>query len=187
MLFSIFLLRYLRKVNSSPIVLNRLNKTLILWYKQPKQTTMKTLKFKPFLLFVGISFALMSCGGEATEGGEEGGSEESVMTTEEFIAEANELGKEAFDEKYPSDSEITLEGEVRAPATWDDKVAAKFGTGLNDLPLTADFMFDANGGKDATKDKVKGGEVVRFTGKVVGSFFDGDTFKRCSFSDCIAQ
>jgi hypothetical protein len=65
-----------------------------------------------------------------------------VRTTEEFIAEANELGADGFKEKYPSDSEITLEGQVRAPATWKDKVAAKFGTGLSDLPLTADFMFD---------------------------------------------
>jgi len=78
---------------------------------------MKTLKFKPFLLFVGLSFALVSCSGDAAEGGEEGGSEESVMTTEEFIAEANELGAEEFEKKYPRDAEITLEGEVRAPAT----------------------------------------------------------------------
>ena len=98
------------------------------------------------------------------------------MTTEEFIADANKLGAEAFAKKYPQDSEITLEGQVRAPATWDDKVAAKFGTGLNDLPLTANFMFDANGGKDQTKEKVKGGEIVRFTGKVGMPFFMDDQF-----------
>lgn len=150
---------------------------------------MRLLKFKPFFLFIGLSIALVSCGGEATdeaEGGQEG-EDVAIMTTEEFIAEANELGADAFNEKYPRDSEITLEGQVRAPATWADKVAAKFGTGLNDLPLTADFMFEANGGKDETKAKVKGGEVVRFTGKVGGSFFMDDKFKRCSFTDCIAQ
>ena len=151
---------------------------------------MKTLKFKPFLLFVGLSFALISCGGETAngEGGEGDEAAEAVMTTEEFIAEANELGPEEFEKKYPRDSEITLEGEVRAPATWDDKIAAKFGTGLNDLPLTADFMFADNGGsKESTKEKVKGGEIVRFTGKVGGSFFMDGKFKRCSFTDCVAQ
>ncbi len=145
-------------------------------------------KFKSIFLFVGLSIALVSCGGETTEENGAGGSstDDAVMTTEEFLAEANQLGAEAFQEKYPNDSEITLEGEVRAPATWKDKVAAKFGTGLSDLPLTADFMFEANGGKDATKEKVKGGTVVRFTGKVGGAFFMDDKFKRCSFSDCKA-
>ncbi len=148
---------------------------------------MKTLKFKPFFLFLGLSIALFSCGGEAADGAEEGNTAEAVMTTEEFIAEANELGAEEFGKKYPVDSEITLEGQVRAPATWKDKVAAKFGTGLSDLPLTADFMFEANGGKDATKEKVKGGGITRFTGKVGMPFFMDDKFKRCSFTDCIAQ
>jgi len=146
-------------------------------------------KFTPILLFLGLSLVLVSCGGEAeetTDAGEDT-SENAVMTTEEFIAEANELGFEGFKEKYPDGSEITLEGQVRAPATWKDKVAAKFGTGLNDLPLTADFMFEANGGKDATKEKVKGGEVVRFTGKVGLPFYMDDQFKRCTFTDCIAQ
>ena len=145
-------------------------------------------KFKSIFFFLGLSLALVSCGEEATEG-VEGGEEaaEAVMTTEEFIAEAKELGADAFNEKYPMDAEITLEGQVRAPATWKDKVAAKFGTGLNDLPLTADFMFEANGGKDATKEKVKGGETVRFTGKVNGAFFMDDQFKRCNFKECIAE
>lgn len=146
--------------------------------------------FKSFFLFMGLSVALVSCGGEAAEGAEDGGEaagEEAVMTTEEFIAEANELGAEGFAKKYPKDSEVTLEGQVRAPATWKDKVAAKFGTSLNDLPLTADFMFEANGGKDATKEKVKGGETVRFTGKVGMPFYMDDNFKRVTFSDCIAK
>lgn len=146
-------------------------------------------KFKSIFLFMGLSLALVSCGGEANDEaeGKESATEESIMTTEEFIAEANELGFEGFKEKYPEGSEITLEGQVRAPATWKDKVAAKFGTGLNDLPLTADFMFEANGGKDATKEKVKGGEVVRFTGKVGLPFYMDDQFKRCAFTDCIAK
>ena len=144
--------------------------------------------FKSIFLFVGLSAALVSCGGESAEGTDgEGNAEDAVMTTEEFIADANKLGAEAFAKKYPQDSEITLEGQVRAPATWDDKVAAKFGTGLNDLPLTANFMFDANGGKDQTKEKVKGGEIVRFTGKVGMPFFMDDQFKRVDFSDCIAK
>ena len=144
-------------------------------------------KFTSIFLFMGISLALVSCGGETAEGtnGESAG-EDSVMTTEEFIAEANELGADAFKEKYPMDAEITLQGQVRAPATWQDKVAAKFGTGLNDLPLTADFMFDANGGKDQTKEKVKGGENVKFKGKVYLIFFDGDKLKSATFSDCVA-
>ena len=139
-------------------------------------------------MFLGLSIALVSCGGEAADevnGGQEG--EDVVMTTQEFIDEANKMGAEEFEKKYPRDSEITLEGEVRVPATWQDKVAAKFGTGMNDLPLTADFMFEANGGKDATKEKVKIGTVVRFTGKVGFSFYKDDKLSRCSFSDCIAQ
>jgi len=143
--------------------------------------------FPTFFFFIGLSIALVSCGGEAegTETGNPKGS--SVMTTDEFIAEANELGYEKFQEKYPKDSEITLEGKVMAPATWKDKVAAKFGTGLNDLPLTADFMFDANGGKDATKEKVKGGTVIQFTGKVGSPFFMDDKFKRCGFTECTTK
>ncbi len=145
-------------------------------------------KFKSFFLFTGLSLALVACGGETSEGGEggENAAEGGIMTTEEFIAEANELGADAFKEKYPMDAEITLQGQVRAPATWQDKVAAKFGTGLNDLPLTADFMFEANGGKDQTKEKVKGGENVKFKGKVYLIFFDGDKLKSATFSDCIA-
>lgn len=144
---------------------------------------------KSIFLFAGLSIVLASCGGEAAEGAEGGqeGEDVAVMTTEEFIAEANKLGAEEFAKKYPQDSEITLEGKVMAPATWQDKVAAKFGTGLSDLPLTANFMFDANGGKDQTKEKVKGGEIVRFTGKVGMPFFMDDQFKRVDFSDCIAQ
>lgn len=137
---------------------------------------------------MGLSLAVASCSGEGSEGGDagEGSAEDAIMTTEEFIAEANKLGEEAFDEKYPADSEITLQGQVRAPATWKDKVAAKFGTGLNDLPLTADFMFEANGGKDATKEKVKGGENVKFKGKVYTVFFKDDKLTSATFSDCIA-
>ncbi|GEM_PF-4687011 len=149
---------------------------------------MKRLSFKPFFLFIGLSVALVSCGGESTDGEGVEGEAESVMTTQDFIAEAGEMTEEEFDQKYPEGSEITLEGEVRAPATWDDKIVAKFGTGLNDLPLSADFMFEANGGsKESTKEKVKGGEVVRFTGTVGGSFFMDGKFKRCSFSNCVAQ
>jgi len=148
---------------------------------------MKT--FTPFFLFLALSLVFVSCDSESKDGAAGGDAQEenAVMTTEEFIAEAQELGSDAFNEKYPMDAEITLEGQVRAPATWQDKVAAKFGTGLNDLPLTADFMFDANGGKDATKAKVKGGETIQFTGKVGGAFFMDKEFKRCSFKDCIAK
>lgn len=148
---------------------------------------MKT--FTPLFLFLVLSLVFVSCDSESQDGAAEGETQEenAVMTTEEFIAEAQKLGADAFNEKYPMDAEITLEGQVRAPATWQDKVAAKFGTGLNDLPLTADFMFDANGGKDATKSKVKGGETIQFTGKIGGAFFMDDEFKRCSFKDCIAK
>ena len=148
---------------------------------------MKTVRIKPFFLFLGLSIALISCGSDAAEGSEGEATEDGVMTTQEFIAEANKLGAEEFEKKYPRDSEITLEGEVRVPATWQDKVAAKFGTGMNDLPLTADFMFEANGGKDATKKKVSIGTVVRFTGKVGFSFYKDDKLSRCSFADCIAK
>ena len=150
---------------------------------------MRKFKFIPFCLFLGLSIVLVSCGGDATDeanGGQEG-EDVAVMTTEEFIAEANKLGKEEFEKKYPRDSEIELQGEVRVPATWDDKVAAKFGTGMNDLPLTADFMFEANGGKDATKKKVEIGKNLVFTGKVGFFFYKDDKLSRCSFSDCIAK
>lgn len=140
-------------------------------------------------LFLGALFVLPSCGGgETAEGEEENKTEEKVMTTDEFIAEANKLGYEKFSEKYPNGSEITLEGEVRAPATWDDKIDAKFGSSLNDLPVTASFLFADNGGsKESTKEKVKGGEVLRFTGKVGGSFFMDNKLSRVSLTECKAH
>lgn len=106
-------------------------------------------KIKSIFFFLGLSLVLISCG----EGGEEAA--KALMTTEEVITEAKELGADEFNEKYPMDAEITLEGQVRTPATWKDNVLAKFGTGSNDLPLITDFMFEANGKKDATKQKSK--------------------------------
>lgn len=151
---------------------------------------MKLLKFGTLLFIAGAMLTMVSCGegtAESHEGTEET-QETSVMTTEEFIAEANKLGRDEFEIKYPDGAEIELEGQVRAPATWNDKIAAKFGTGLNDLPLTADFMFSDNGGtKESTKEKVKGGETVRFKGTKNGSFFMNEKLNRCTFSDCVAQ
>lgn len=148
---------------------------------------MKAHFSKVAFLFLGIGLFLSSCGGDpATEEGTE--EEEAVMTTDEFIAEANKLGYDEFTKKYPKDSEITLEGEVRAPATWDDKIDAKFGSGLNDLPVTATFMFADNGGsKESTKEKVKAGAVIVFTGKIDGSFFMDDKLSRVGILGCKAK
>src|SRR3989338_928027 len=131
--------------------------------------TMKVHFTKVALLFLGLGLFLSACGNDASSEEE---AEEAVMTTDEFIADANKLGYDEFMKKYPNDSEITLEGEVRAPATWDDKIDAKFGSSLNDLPVSATFTFADNGGsKESTKEKVKGGSVIRFTGKIDGAFF----------------
>lgn len=153
---------------------------------------MRLFKSTSILLFAGLFFTLMSCGGDAAEaegkGGEDGAAEEKIMTTAEFIEEAKGMTYAEFTEKYPRDTEIELKGKVMAPATWQDKITAKFGIGLNDLPLSADFMFEANGGsKDAAKGKIKSGEELHFKGKVGGAFYMDDTFKRCSFHDCVAQ
>lgn len=150
---------------------------------------MKQLFKTTGLLFVGFSFALLTACNSETNGGEgENAAEDQVMTTDEFIKEANDLGSEKFMEKYPNDTEITLKGEVRAPATWDDKVAAKFGTGLNDLPLTADFMFTDNGGtKESTKEKVTVGAEIVFTGKMDGCFFTDNKLNRCTLKECVAK
>ncbi len=142
------------------------------------------------LLFTGLSFALLTgCSGGTTDAEGDGGeAEAAVMTTDEFIKEANELGYDKFMEKYPMNTEITLKGEVRAPATWDDKVVAKFGTGLNDLPLSADFMFADNGGtKESTKEKVAVGQEIVFTGKMDGCFFMDEKLNRCSLVGAVAK
>lgn len=148
---------------------------------------MKFLKSISIFSFIALAVLLSACGAESSgENSEE--VEETVMTTEAFIADAKTLSYEEFEKKYPRESEITLEGEVRAPATWDDKIVAKFGTGLNDLPLSADFMFADNGGSlESTKEKVKGGELVRFTGTIDGSFYSDANFQRCSFKNCVAK
>lgn len=141
---------------------------------------------KVAFLFLGLGLFLSACGSDATP--EEGEAEEAVMTTDEFIADANKLGYDEFMKKYPNDSEITLEGEVRAPATWDDKIDAKFGSSLNDLPISATFMFADNGGsKESTKEKVKGGTVIRFTGKIDGTFFMDGKLSRVGIMGCKAH
>lgn len=148
---------------------------------------MKAHFTKVAFLFLGMGLFLSACGSDAASE-EEAEAEEAVMTTDEFIAEANKLGYDEFTKKYPRDSEITLEGEVRAPATWDDKIDAKFGSGLNDLPVIATFMFADNGGsKESTKEKVKAGAVIRFTGKVDGCFFMDDKLSRIGILGCKAQ
>lgn len=149
---------------------------------------MKTMKKLPVFMVMSMMFLLASCGGEATEGGAEGGDEATVMTTDEFIAEAEELGKEEFEKKYPKDSEIELKGKVVTLAVWGDKVNAKFGTGLTDCPIKSDFMFADNGGdKDSTKEKVKTGEEVHFKGKISFSFFKDDgKLKYVDIKECVA-
>ena len=65
-------------------------------------------------------------------------------------------GKEAIEKKYGQGSEIELSGEAKFPATWDDKIAVKFGPDASNLPLSADFMFTDNGGSaEAAKRKLK--------------------------------
>ena len=145
-------------------------------------------KLHSIFLFAGALFLTVACSSDSE--GTDGivGAEDSVMTTDSLISEANELGEDAFKEKYPMDSEIELRGGVRAPATWNDKVAAKFGSGLNDLPITADFMFKANGGtKESTKEKVKIGEEVHFKGTVSSIFFKYGKLNRLGIKDCVAQ
>jgi hypothetical protein len=111
-------------------------------------------------------FALNSCSGDNTDaatGEKEEVAAADVMTTEMLIEEANKIGKEAFEKKYAPDSEIELSGEAKFPATWDDKIAVKFGPDANNLPLSADFMFTDNGGSaEATKEKIKMDETVHF-------------------------
>lgn len=141
----------------------------------------------PAILFLGMGLIIGACSGEATAE-DNAVSEGAAMTTDEFIAEANSLGYDEFTKKYPNGTEVTLEGEVRAPATWDDKIDAKFGTGLNDLPLTATFKFADNGGsKESTKEKVGAGKKIVFTGKVSGSFFADDKLNRVTIDACVAK
>ena len=135
---------------------------------------MKKIKLMSFLAMGMVVFALNSCSGGKTDAAA-GEKEEvaEVMTTEMLIEEANKLGAEAFEKKYAKDSEIELSGEAKFPATWDDKIAVKFGPDASNLPLTADFMFTDNGGSaEATKAKIKMGEIVHFKGKLGFSFFD---------------
>lgn len=145
-------------------------------------------KIMPLILFIGLGMIMFSCSGDATAEGETDSEGEAVMTTEEFIAEANSLGYDEFTKKYPNGTEVTLQGEVRAPATWDDKIDAKFGTGLNDLPMTAVFMFADNGGsKESTKEKVGAGKTIVFTGQVNGSFYMNDKLSRVTIDKCVAK
>ena len=135
---------------------------------------MKKIKLMAFVAMSMFAFVLSSCSGEKTnaDAGEEVAAAE-VMTTEMLIEEANKMGAEAFEKKYVKDSEIELSGEPKFPATWDDKIAVKFGADASYLPITADFMFTDNGGSaDATKDKIQSGETVHFKGKLGFSFFD---------------
>ncbi|WP_343634018.1 hypothetical protein [Fluviicola sp.] len=135
---------------------------------------MKTIKLMSFVAMALFAFTLNGCSDEKTDTatGEKGEASE-VMTTEMFIEEANKMGAEAFEKKYPTDSEIELSGESQFPATWDDKIAVKFGPETNYLPLTAEFMFTDNGGSaEATKEKTGFGETVHFKGKLGVSFFD---------------
>ena len=136
---------------------------------------MKTIKLMSFVAMGMFVFALNSCSGEKTNADSGEGDEvvAEVMTTEMLIEEANKIGKEAFEKKYAKDSEIELSGEPKFPATWDDKIAVKFGPDASSLPITADFMFPDNGGSaDATKEKIQSGETVHFKGKLGFSFFD---------------
>lgn len=135
---------------------------------------MKILKFVSVLLIAGFTLVNSSCSGSGKSGEENTEkSSEEVLTTAGLIDEAGKIGKDAFEKKYPRDSEIELEGEAKFPATWDDKIAVKFGPDMNNLPITADFMFVANGGsKQATDDKITSGENLHFKGKIGMTFFD---------------
>jgi len=143
---------------------------------------MRKINLLPILLLCVLFYTLNSCSNEANV------SDSEVLTTEMLIAEANELGQEGFEKKYPKDSEIELQGEARFPATWDDKIAVKFGPSMNDLPITADFMFTDNGGtKEATDDQITSGENLHFKGKVGSTFFDAKgKFSRLNITDCKA-
>ncbi len=145
---------------------------------------MRKSNLLPVFLIGFILFSLTSCSSEAT--GEEGKSDAEVLTTDMLIEEANKIGKDEFEKKYPQDSEIEIQGEARFPATWDDKIAVKFGSGMNDLPITADFMFTDNGGtKESTDDQITSGEILHFKGKVGMTFFDEKgKLSRLSISDC---
>lgn len=150
---------------------------------------MKKINLMSFVAIGMFVFALNSCSGESTtaDAGEKSEvSTTEVMTTEMLIEEANKIGAEAFEKKYAKDSEIELSGEPKFPATWDDKIAVKFGPDMNSLPITADFMFSDNGGSaDATKEKIQNGETVHFKGKLGFSFFDDKgKLKSLSISDC---
>ncbi len=147
---------------------------------------MKKIKLMSIVAISTFVFALNSCSGEKTNAAEGGEVASEVLTTEMLIEEANKIGPEAFEKKYAKDSEIELSGEARFPATWDDKVAVKFGSGMNDLPLTADFMFVDNGGsEEATKAKIKSGEILHFKGKLGFSFFnDKGKLTGLSISEC---
>ena len=149
---------------------------------------MKKIKLLSLVAMGLIVFALNSCSGEQTNAatGEEGeAATEEVMTTEMLIEEANKIGSEAFEKKYAQDSEIELSGEAKFPATWDDKIAVKFGPETNYLPLSADFMFTDNGGSaEATKSKIKSGETIHFKGKLGFSFFDNGKLKSLSITNC---
>lgn len=146
---------------------------------------------KPIVLVlaVGLSMFMVSCQ-SSTEGGPDSEitASDGILTTDAFVKEANELGKDEFEKKYPKDSEIELEGKIVTVAVWQDKVNAKFGTGLNDLPVKCDFMFSDNGGsKESTREKVKIGETIRFKGKISFSFFQEDgKLKYCNLVDCVA-
>lgn len=147
------------------------------------------MKLIAFVAMGMFAFVLNSCSGESTDAkaGEEGeAAAAEVMTTEAFIEEANKMGSEAFEKKYAKDSEIELSGTAQFPATWDDKIAVKFGPETNNLPITADFMFKDNGGSaETTKSKIKMGETLHFKGKLGYSFFDDKgKLKSLSISDC---
>lgn len=150
---------------------------------------MKKIKFMSFVAMGLFVFALNACSGEKTDaatGEKEEVAETEIMTTEKLIDEANKIGPEAFGKKYAQDSEMELSGEAKFPATWDDKISVKFGPATDDLPISADFMFADNGGsKEATKAKIKFGEILHFKGKLVYTFFDDKgKLKNLSFTNC---
>lgn len=149
---------------------------------------MKNSKLLSLTTVLGILiFSIVSCSGGAET--EDSKTTDSGFTTEMLINEANDIGEEAFIEKYPPDSEIELSGEARFPATWDDKIAVKFGPDMNNLPITADFMFTDNGGtKESTDDKITSGEILHFKGKIGMVFFSEDgKLSRLSLSSCKVQ
>ena len=149
---------------------------------------MKIIKVFYFALFMSSSFVFVSCsGGTATKDVKD--SNINVMTTELLIKEANELGEAKFKIKYPAEKEIELNGEARFPATWEDKIAVKFGPDLNNLPIIAEFLFTENGGsKQATDDQITSGKMLHFKGKVGLTFFDDEgKLSRLSLMKCVVQ